>query len=356
MLQVITDADRRGAQVFAVDLGSYFESRGLDVETVALWPGTSNARLTITSLSGGHRRFGFVRGLRQRMAAADVVIAHGSNTLMATALASRGISTPIVYRQISDLNFWAGALPRRLRVRAYLRRMSHAVALWSGSARVLTERFGVPKANISVIPNGVQEDRFPPATSCDRKSARSLFKIGDDTCVVAYVGALVAEKGVDLAIRAVRQLTGVTLLVVGDGPARSSLQELAARECPGRVLFAGALTDVRLAYWAADALVLASQTESMPAVVIEAGMCGLPVVAAPVGAISSMISDGETGFLVSPDEGEIASRLRNALDDPSLGAAARQRCLSTYSMDRVGGAWLDVVGVESAPLARVERI
>ena len=344
VLQVVTDPDRRGAQVFAVDLGRYLATRGLEVETVALWPGTSRNPLDVAPLAPSGSRLGFVRPLRQQMRAADLVIAHGSHTLMATALASPGVSTRIVYRQISDLNFWAGTLSRRLRVRAYLRRVSHAVALWSGSARVLTDRFGVPKHHISIVPNGVRPDAFSPATQAERRAARDSFGLDPDSEVALYVGALVREKGVDLAIEAVGKLAGVTLLVIGDGPEQSSLKRLAGWVCPGRTVFAGALGDVRSAYWAADLLVLTSHGgDSMPAVIIEAGLSGLPVISTRIGAIPTMIRDGGTGFLVDAHAGEIADGIRRALDLPSLGEAGRAHCIATYGIDRIGESWLKVV-------------
>jgi glycosyltransferase involved in cell wall biosynthesis len=355
VLQVVTDPDRRGAQVFAVELGRYLATRGLEVETVALWPGTSQMQLDVAHLVTGRTQLGFVRPLREKMRTADLVIAHGSHTLMATALASPGVSARIVYRQISDLNFWAGTLSRRLRVRAYLRRMSHAVALWSGAARVLADRFGVPKHHISIVPNGVRADIFSPPTQAERRAARDLFGLDADSAVALYVGALVEEKGVDLAIKAVGQLPDVTLLVVGHGPEQSLLRNLAARVCPGQVIFAGPLNDVRSAYWAADLVVLPSRTESMPAVLIEAGLVGLPVIGTRVGAIPTMIRDGETGFLVDPDAHEVADGIGRALGVPSLGQAGRAHCLATYGIDRVGESWLTVLERQLAMPSRLRR-
>lgn len=343
MLQVITDSDRRGAQVFAVDLGCYLERRGLQVETVALRPGTANTQLDVAPLAQDRGRIGSMRALRHRMQSAAVVIAHGSNTLMATALASQGVSAPIVYRQISDLNVWAGALQRRFRVRAYLRRMSHTVALWPGSAKVLAERFRVPEDRISIVPNGVRTDAFSPASTGERYAARRRFGIDPKAPVVLCVGALAAEKGLDLAITAISALPEVTLLIVGDGPDRVPLQRLADRLCSGRVIFAGVLDQVQRAYSAADVFLLPSRTESMPAVVIEAALCGLPVIATRVGAVPTMVENARTGFLVSEAAPEIAGRITEALALPSMGEAGRSRCVDTYSIERVGERWLKVL-------------
>lgn len=347
VLQVVTDRDRRGAQVFAVDLSSHLRSRGVETETIALWNGTSERSLDVPALSGRHNRLTSVRALRRRMRSVDVVVAHGSDTLMATALAGQGLDTRIVYRQISDLNYWAGTPFRRARVRAYLRRMSHAVALWDGSAHVLIEGFGVSSRRISIIPNGVPAGAFWPASTAERNLARRRFGLATEFQVALCVSALVPEKGVALAIEAVSQVPRVILLIAGQGPQLRELQDLAAKLCPGRVRFVGALDDVRSAYHAAEVLVFPSLTEAMPAVLIEAGLSGLPVVATRVGAIPTMVRDGETGFLVNPDATEIAGRVAQSLRSSELGVEARTHCLARYSLEHVGEAWLAVLEAQS---------
>lgn len=346
ILHVVTDSDRRGAQVFACDLDRYLLSRGIETETVALRPGESGKPLNIATLPSG---IGFptqLRMLRGRMGLADVVVAHGSRTLIATALASAGLRQPVVYRQISDLGFWADSMRRRVRVRASLRRMSHVVALWSRSKDVLVNRFRVPAQRVSIIPNGVSQDVFRPATPDERRLARARFNIGRDAAVVLYVGAMVPEKGVDVLVRAVAKLPDVTLLAVGHGHASAALENLAAEVAPGRVTFAGALDDVRPAYSAADMLVHPSLTEQMPGVVIEAGLSGLPIVATRVGAVPTMISDGVSGFLVEPDPTEIADRIERVFERPELGESARAHFLKEYAIDVVGARWLEVLEAE----------
>src|SRR5438270_5385375 len=121
VLQLITDRDRRGAQVFALNLAVGLRALGSTVETVALGPGAHGDLLPVRVL--GTRRFGFrtLNELRRTARHYDVVVAHGSSTLPASALALIGANVPIVYRQISDPTFWASSWLRRLRVAAFLR-------------------------------------------------------------------------------------------------------------------------------------------------------------------------------------------------------------------------------------------
>src|SRR5215207_6096109 len=216
VLQVITDADRRGAQVFASDLGAELDGE-FAVRTVALAPGRSGG-LDVDVLGTSRLAPSTLRSLRRAARGSAVVVAHGSSTLPACAAALLGSGIPFVYRQISDPVFWTPSASRRLRVRTALGRARHVVALWSGSATVLHERFGVPEERITVVPNGV-----PPRPAVDagaRTRARARFELAADEPVVAYVGALVPEKGIADLVRALASVPA-RLLVAGEGPARS---------------------------------------------------------------------------------------------------------------------------------------
>jgi glycosyltransferase involved in cell wall biosynthesis len=203
----------------------------------------------------------------------------------------------------------------------------------------------VPDARIRVVPNGVPSTHFTVADAADQKEARQSFGVDPDVPVVAYVGALAVEKGVDVAVEAVAAVPGLHLLIAGDGPQRSALRELAARCAPDRVHLVGVLDDVTTAYAAADIVVLPSRGgDSMPAALIEAGLCGRPAVATAVGAIPDVVEPGVTGALVPVgDPLRLARTLEALLADPdelaALGAAARARGLERFDIDIVARGW-----------------
>jgi glycosyltransferase involved in cell wall biosynthesis len=348
VLQVITDTDRRGAQVFATDLHRGLARRGLDVRTVALAAGRSGG---LEHVALGRRRLGLstLRALRREISSADVVIAHGSSTLPACAIATLGTGVPFVYRQISDTRFWAANRLRRWRVRAGLTRAERIVALWSGSADTLHTYLGVPRAKLRVIPNGVDPDRFSPVDDDERARARSLLGLEVTRPVIGAVAALVPEKGLDLAVRTLGALTDVSMVVVGDGPARADLEALATRNAPGRVVFTGALENPRAAIAAADVLVLPSRGgDSMPAALIEAGLMGIPVVSTPVGAIPELVVDGDTGLLVPVGDLEaltdaIRFMLSSRADRDRFSRAATLHCERRYAIGVVAAMWSDVL-------------
>lgn len=345
ILQVITDTDRRGAQVFATDLGEAIVRQGHEVTTVALAPGTQSNALPLEVLGPTRRSLRTLRALRRRMGRADITIAHGSSTLVACALSGR----PFVYRQISDTRFWAGTWQRRIRVAAYLRRARHVVALSAGAATALHEHVWLPHSRVTVVPNGVPMSGFGTITDTERARARESLGLAPDAFVVLYIGALVPEKGVDLAVRAAAALPGVQLLVAGGGPDEPSLRQL-AHEVGAPVHFLGVLDDARVAYCAADVNALPSRGgDSMPATLIEAGMCGLPAVSTPVGSIEDIVVHDTTGIIVPiGDEAALRSALARLLDDHGLrgrmGAAAAERCTQLFDIDVVAGKWLEVLG------------
>lgn len=341
---MITDTDRRGAQVFATDLAGAFERAGHQVSTVALAPGSQQSGLPVEVLGRSRRAPATLVGLRRRMRTADITIAHGSSTLMACALSFQ----PFVYRQISDTQFWAAGWPRRLRVAAFLRRARHVVALSDGAAAALAEHVWAPRRHITVVPNGVPGASFPRVSGADRHSHRARLGVPSNHFVALYIGALVPEKGVDVAVRAVAGLTDITLLIAGGGPELQSLQSLAA-ELDAPVRFLGVLADSRPAYAVADVNVLPSRGgDSMPATLIEAGLSGLPSIATSIGSIEDVVLNQHTGLIVPVDDVEAVrvAITRLQYDDATrtaMGDAAEQHCRTRFDIDVVAAQWLAVL-------------
>jgi len=347
VLQVTTDTDRRGGQMFAMDLGAGLDALGHDVRTVALTRGTVGG-LPLDALGPSRWHPRTLAMLRAAIRDADVVVGHGSTTLPTCAIAAAGTGVPFVYRQISDSHFWANTAARRLRVRAGLRRAHRVVALWRGAAEVLVRDFGVSADRVVRIPNAVPVDRFAVPSASERIAARAAVGLDADDLVVAFVGALVPEKGVDLAIDALGHRDDVTLLIAGDGDARPALTHQARRRSC-RVRFLGSVEKPTDVYSAADVVVLPSRGgDSMPATLIEAGMMGIPVVTTDVGAIADIVSDGVSGLVVAPDDLE---GLRSALDrvcgDVSVrvrfGHQAREWCVERFSIDAVASSWSNLL-------------
>jgi glycosyltransferase involved in cell wall biosynthesis len=222
-----------------------------------------------------------------------------------------------------------------------LSRTRHVVALAPYSATTLHECFGVPRDRITVIPNGADATRFSPADRTMRTSARRRLGVALDSTVVVWIGNLSEDKTPGVALDVVERVPEVSLLMVGDGPLRAELESSAGSS----TRFLGRLTDPLPAFHAADVLLLTSDTEGLPAVVVEAGLCGVPVVATDVGFVASVVEDGRTGFVVARGDARgLADALVDALDRrEDLGSAARHWCMERFALDRIADDWSAVL-------------
>ena len=309
--------------------------------TVALSPGSSSSRLDVRELGKKALTRATLLALRRLSRDADVVVAHGSRTLPACAIALAARGTPFVYRNIGDPLFWSRSASRRLRTRLLLSRAAAVVALTDSARRTLHASFGVPESRLTVIPNAVDGRLNRPADAKGRQAARDALGVVHTGPIAITIGALSPEKGVDDSIRAIGRLDDACLLVVGDGPERASLQRLAADSAPRRVQFTGALADPSPAFDVADVLVVSSRSEGLPAVLIEAGLRAIPTVATDVGYVHEVVVHDVTGIVVPPsDPAALARGITAALAQRErYGIAARERCAQRFELQPIADDW-----------------
>ncbi len=339
VLHVVTSTHRRGAQTYAVGLHESLRRRGWTSSIVALDGGGD---LPVDWVGRGRFKLTTLAELVRRSRRADVVVAHGSSTLLAMFLTTRLTRVPYVYRSIGDPDHWVSGRLRALRVGTSLRRAAAVVTLWPEAAARLSGRYRLAASRVVTIPNAVVTTAFAPVTAMDRRQARSALDLHPSARIVCFVGSLSAEKNPYAAVDAVARCPrDVLLLVAGDGPLRDETVALADRLLLRRHRFLGAVRDVRTVLAASDVLLLPSDTEGVPAALIEAGLMGLPVVATDVGGVGTVVDDGFTGVLVPAHDREaLASSLMIALRRaPVLGRAAAAKCREEFDMERSADAW-----------------
>lgn len=208
------------------------------------------------------------------------------------------------------------------------------LALTCGEARLLHRRFGIPGSRISVVPAGVDLDRFRPTPSPDDAAVVTRLAPGAGPLLL-FVGRLQPLKGPDVAVRtlaAVRaSVPDARLLIVGgtsgSGAGRTGPDELRllARELGvgGAVALAEAQPQSVLAslYRAAEVVLVPSRSETFGLVALEAQACGTPVVAARVGGLAAVVGEGGT-LVTGHDPGTHADAVVAYLRDPEARRAA----------------------------------
>jgi glycosyltransferase involved in cell wall biosynthesis len=188
-----------------------------------------------------------------------------------------------------------------------------------------------------VIPFGFDPERFAPPASPVTSG---------ETPLVLFVGRLVEYKGVDVLLRALAGLENVRAVLVGDGPRRAALEELATDlGLAGRVTFAGEVSDERMAdlYAACDLFVLPSVTraEAFGLVQLEAMAAGKAVVSTSVPTGVPWVNQHErTGLIVPPgDVPALRKAIQRLLTDPDLrtrmGREGRARVARDFTPARM---------------------
>lgn len=181
---------------------------------------------------------------------------------------------------------------------------------------------GVPGDAITVLRNGVDLDLFDPG---GRDAARRHLDFRRRT--IGSVGWLIERKGHHHAVAALPMLPDTDLVIVGEGPERARLEQLAiSLGVFDRVRFLGMLEPTRLAevYRALDALVLASSREGWANVLLESMACGTPVVASSVWGTPEVVADPAAGVLMRGIDGAaVAEGVTRLFAAPRDRAATR---------------------------------
>lgn len=279
----------------------------------------------------------------------DLAHAHFWMSGVATALAARPAAVPMVEtfhalgavkKRYQGANDTSPADRVRLE-RMIANRTEHIIATCTNEVFELA-RMGVPRGRMSVVPCGVDLDRFTPQGPTDERGAPHRL---------LTVGRLVPRKGFDVVIAALALLPNTELVIAGGPGKRQFSRDVEACRLRGladrlgvadRVRFLGQTPheDMPALLRSADVVVCTPWYEPFGIVPLEAMACAVPVVAAAVGGLTDTVVDGVTGLLVRPHAPrELAAQIRKLLSDPALGfaygVAGHERAHVRYSWDRV---------------------
>ena len=275
----------------------------------------------------------------------EVAHAHFWTSGLAAVTAARQVGIPVVqsFHELGALAESTGGGPSRAGYeRALGRAVDRVVAQTQNEARGLV-RIGVPRTQLTVVPAGVDSDRFTPdgpAVERDPERPRILS-----------VGRLVERKGYGDVFQAMRYLPGAEYVVVGGpsaaqlatDPQAKKLRALAEHyQVADRVRLVGSVPSADMPRWyrSADLLVAAPWQEQFELAPLEAMACGVPVIGTSVGGINETVVDGLTGDLVpARDPRALGGALRRLVNDKvrrfAYATAALDRARQAYSWKRV---------------------
>lgn len=306
--------------------------RGTEVDLTNLGCTLFDARFTSFAAADIVRR---VRDLRAflREQRVHVVHAYFQDAVILAYLASVGWSHLLRVASFRDLGFWRTP-GKVLQLRMVYPRYHGFLA----NARCIAEyahlEFGIPEERIQLIYNGVN----PAPASRESRTAADPLTVG----LVATLDR--AVKRVDLFVRAASLVSqarpDVRFVVVGDGPLRPGLVQLAsALGLDGRMAFLGQLVEPAREIARFDIGVLTSDSEGLSNAILEYMAAGVPTVARRVGGNPEAVIDGETGLLVNDaSPAALAAAILRLLREPALrarlGRRAREVAGTSFTMDR----------------------
>jgi len=369
VLRVIARLNMGGPAIHVANLAAGLETRGYHTTLVAgsLARGEDSMAflaerlgVTVVSVEELQREVSVLHDARSVLRVAELIrderphvlhthTAKAGAIARAAALLAVGARPPVVlhtfHGHVLKGYFDAGRTAFFRQVERTLARASDVLVAVSPEVRDELVELGVaPLEKFVVIRLGIPlEERLGDPTA--DSDYRRLYGIPKDAFVVGWVGRMTGIKDtgavVDI-VRAVRERgVNAVLCMVGDGPDREGLEQLAhklgiARYC----YFVGYQSDVAGYYRLFDAFLLPSVNEGTPVSAIESLASGTPVVANRVGGVPDVVRDGVDGFLVEPgDVDAAAARLAKLAADPALrsrlGESGRARVLERYSVERL---------------------
>jgi glycosyltransferase involved in cell wall biosynthesis len=358
-IQLVSTGGVYGAERALLELAGYLGDRGWDSHVVAL-EGRGAAGLVNRAASLGLPAEAFATGGRlgllpmvsrlvRLLARFPRAIVH-SHGYKPDILLS-WLRTPRHLPCVATCHNWISDT-RKLKVletldKHALRGFDHVVAVSPAIASQLAEG-GVSTKRISVIDNGIGVPQAEPGA---RAAVRAELKIPPGERLLVHIGRLTRSKRIDVLLQAMARFADgppAHLLLAGEGEQRAALAELAEQLRLGeQVHFCGYRNDVGRLMAAADVMVLSSEKEGLPIVVLEAMAARCPIVTTRVGAIPQVLTDGEDAWLIAANDVDALCRaLSDALGRPEAAAArarnAYARYAAHYSRDVMGARYLRV--------------
>ena len=361
LLNTLAGLDRSIFEPVAVcpvegDLKSRMEQTSIPVLSV----NPLQARFTLKPLSLLRYLISFSRVIlsfrsKVKEVAPDLIHANSVRSGLVATMATVVTRTPVVWHIHDDLP--RHPISMLIRLGAYLSRRSIFLAVSASTSRIFCG--GLPfGSRIHILHNGIDLRRFTEKQVTDL-TFRTSLGIRKDAFLICAIGMINPRKDLLGLLRAVKlahdRQPAIHLAIVGqpifnrDDLYLDEVRHLTAElGLEAAVYFTGSLKDIPSVLRGCNLLVLNAKVEPFGLVLVEAMACGTPVLATRVGGIPEIVSDNETGFLVSPgDPAALASRLLQIIATPEKAAQvarnARQHLSYRFTIERYNKQYQDIV-------------
>ncbi len=290
----------------------------------------------------------------------DIVHTHNEAAHFYAGLAARLSRVPCLITTEHSRHYIDDAHMRR-RLQKFL--MSRITDRWvtvsEELARVSVERDGLALKKLSVIPNGIDVERFMKPDSADDKlyALRREIGVPEKAKIVIMVARLHPLKNHEMLIQAMAEIKdqndNVHVILAGDGEMRDQLVRLTQSLGLGSIVhFLGYKQDVRTHLWLSDVFVLCSKTEGMPLSLLEAMAARVPLIITRTANKAELITDGVNGKVAESDVKALASALSDALRDPDKSRKmsengfefVREHFSLETMMNRYQGLYKEIIG------------
>jgi glycosyltransferase involved in cell wall biosynthesis len=356
VLFLITSLDYGGAETQLVSIATRLKKRGWDIQVVSMLPPkafieeldgagiplkTLNMRRGIPDPRAIFRLVRILYRLRP-----DIVHSHMVHANLLARIVRPLVSIPVLI--CTAHNNYEGGRYREI----FYRLTDPLCDLTTQVSQAGLKRYirvgATPRHKIRYVPNGVDTEKFKLNLKV-RDRIRDKLGLRDSFIWLA-VGRFHVQKDYPNLLNALtqvaREIHSVCLLIVGDGPLRWDMEQLAKElGLDGKVKFLGICSYVSELMNAADAFVLSSRWEGFGLVLVEAMACHLPIVATDSGGPREILDEGRLGFLVTPGESNcLASAMLKLMALPEtkrkiMSQAGRAYIEANYSIEHIVDKW-----------------
>ena len=340
-----------GIMAFSFGLAGYLKKRGHTVEFLCVGSATPDSAFQLTPVAARVRgEVGFALALRKftrrhTLPENSIVLANSELHAWATrrwappaplVLVSHGPSYPTLAarRPLIALLFRSIIEPRAARASRKI------IAVDRDAERYFRDRY--PTIPLQRIPLAIDLAHFAPV---DHREARTLWGLSREIAFL-FVGRLAPEKNPERAVEVFRRIRGslpeAVLIVAGTGPLKGVLDKAAKELGPTRIRLLNDVprADLPSLYSAADGLLVTSDIEQFPTVMLESLACGTPVFSTDVGDVSLVLSEPSMGLVCPANPELFAKRVAEYLPEErrlrASRAPLRRQATRKYDWDAIG--------------------